>query len=329
MADMFSVTQIPGMGTDQMPAPPLERDEKSRIIYGVADPTWDIDALPLTYTNSRWFAFCYEADEKDLKRVLPGGVTLEDDVVEFWYVEHQNTRLGPYGEFGITVSASYNGTKFGYYPYMYLTSASGVDAGRVLGFPKKMSMIRCLEHGGGWDDGYNESFRCCGPNRDYFSFMMSRNGYLIHSATGKYSGNSFADLSRIPMFYGKEDWGRGNYKIVSDGDLVRTRHQLTHLPSKIDGKHRFQLKMDTLSTAQPEDINWFMQATPFDNMGELLPAKKLLGLVSFNFDLVIPAAEVLYEKTITRTPEEIVKYCLNETPYKFGMRHEFIKPYGI
>ncbi|HWI55115.1 MAG TPA: acetoacetate decarboxylase family protein [Desulfobacteria bacterium] len=329
MADMFSVTQIPGMGTDEMPAPPLERNEKSRIVYGVADPTWDIDALPLTYTNSRWFAFCYEADEKDLKRCLPEVVTLEDDVVEFWYVEHQNTRLGPYGEFGVTVSASYNGTKFGYYPYMYLTSSAGVNAGRVLGFPKKMSFIRCLEHGGGWDDGYNESCRTVGPNRTFFSFLMSRNGYLIHTATGKYTGTSMSDLSRIPMFYGKEDWGRGNLKIVSDGDLQTTRWQLTHLPSKIEGKHRFQVKPDTISTAQPEDINWFMQATPFDNMGHMLPAKKLIGLVSYNFDLIIPPAEILWTKTVTRTPEEITKYCMNETPYRFGMRHTFPKPYGI
>ena len=31
----------------------------------------------------------------------------EDDVVEFWYVDHLHTGLGPYGEFGLTVAASH------------------------------------------------------------------------------------------------------------------------------------------------------------------------------------------------------------------------------
>lgn len=323
MADFFSVTQIPGMGTNEVPAPPLERDEKSRIIYGVADPLWDIDTLPLTYTNSRWFAFMYECDEKLLKAVIPDCLTLEDNVVEFWYVDHNHTRLGPYGEMGITVACSYNGTKFGYYPYMYLTQDSAVDAGRVLGFPKKMAYIRTLEHGGKWDDGYET------PGRDYFSFFMSRNGYAIHSATGKYSGTSISDISRLPVFYGNTEWGRGNMKIVTDGNLARTQWQLTHLPSELNGKHRFQVKPDSILTAQPDDINWFMQATPFDNLGNTMPASKLLGLVSYSFDLIIPPAEVLWTQTINRTPEEISQFCLNEEMYKFGMRHKFPKPYGV
>jgi len=323
MADHFSVTKIPGLGGNEIPAPPLERDEKSRIIYGVADPLWDIDTLPLTYTNSRWFAFVYEADEKDLKRVLPEPLQLEDNVVEFWYVDHNHTRLGPYLEMGVTVAASYNGVKFGYYPYMYLTQDSAVDAGRVLGFPKKMAMIRALEHGGKWDDGYEK------PGNDHFSFMMARNGYAIHSATGTYSGDKITDLPKLPIFYGKTDWGRGNMKIVTDGNLKRTQWQLTHLPSEWEGKHRFQLKMDTIRTAQADDINWFMQATPFDNLGHTVPAKKLLGLISFSFDLIIPPAEVLWTKEYTRTDEEVAKYCLNETAYKYGMRHKFVKPYGI
>ena len=122
-------------------------------------PLWDIDTLPLTYTNSRWSAFFYRADEKQLRRVLPDCLELEDDVVEFWYVDHNHTMLGPYGEMGVTVAASHKAgdgrTLYaGYYPYMYLTQDAAIDAGRVLGFPKKEAFIRVLEHGGAPDDGY-------------------------------------------------------------------------------------------------------------------------------------------------------------------------------
>jgi acetoacetate decarboxylase len=71
-----------------------------------SDPIWDIDTLPLTYTNSRWSAFFYRADEARLRRVLPDCLDLEDDIVEHWYVDHNNTMLGPYGEWGLTVAAA-------------------------------------------------------------------------------------------------------------------------------------------------------------------------------------------------------------------------------
>ncbi|WP_307402860.1 acetoacetate decarboxylase family protein [Desulfofundulus luciae] len=319
---LMGVKDSPWMATGEVPAQPLERDEKSRIIYGVVDPLWDIDTLPLTYTNSRWFAFIYEADEKDLKKVLPEPLKLEDNVVEFWYVDHNNTRLGPYLEMGVTVAASYQGYKGGYYPYMYLSQDAATDAGRVLGFPKKMAFIRCLEHGGKWDDGYEK------PGNDFFSFMLARNGYVIHTATGKYSGNSFQDLPRLPIFYGKTDWGRFNMKVVTSGDLRETEWQLTYLPSEWEGKHRFQLKMDSIRTAKAEDINWFCQGTPFDNLGAMVPVKKLIGLVSFSFDLIIPPAQVLWTKKYERNDAEIAQ-CLHETMYKYGMRHRFPKPYGV
>lgn len=317
----MAVKDMPWIESDGLPKMPLERDPRSIINYPVVDPLWDVDALPVYYTNSRWFAFCYECDEKALKRILPEPMKLEDDVVEFWYVDHRNTRLGPYGEMGVTVSASYDGYKGGYYPYMYLTTEAGLDAGRVLGFPKKMAYIRTVEHGGKWDDGYEK------PGNKYFSTMLSNNGYVMHSATGQYTGNKISDLARVPMFYGKSDWGRLNMRVLSSGDLRETNWQLTFLDSLYDGKHRFQLKMDTVTTAQPKDINWFMQATPFDNMGHTMPAKKLLGLITFNFDLIIPAAKILWEKKYTRNDEDM-KALLHETGYKYGMIHRFPKPYG-
>ncbi|HKA63455.1 MAG TPA: acetoacetate decarboxylase family protein, partial [Methylomirabilota bacterium] len=107
MAEMFSVTQIPGAETGEIPPSPVDRDEKTAFIYSLVDPIWDIDTLPLTYTNSRWSAFFYRADEKHLRRVLPDCLDLEDDIVEFWYVDHNHTMLGPYGEWGATVAASH------------------------------------------------------------------------------------------------------------------------------------------------------------------------------------------------------------------------------
>ena len=159
MAEQFAVTQIPGAETGEIPPSPVDRDEKTAFIYSLVDPVWDIDTLPLTYTNSRWSAFFYRADEKQLRRVLPDCLELEDDIVEFWYVDHNHTMLGPYGEMGVTVAASHKAgdgrTLYaGYYPYMYLTQDAAIDAGRVLGFPKKEAFIRVLEHGGAPDDGY-------------------------------------------------------------------------------------------------------------------------------------------------------------------------------
>ena len=135
MAEQFAVTQIPGAETGEIPPSPVDRDEKTAFIYSLVDPIWDIDTLPLTYTNSRWSAFFYRADQKQLRRVIPDCLELEDDIVEFWYVDHNHTMLGPYGEMGVTVSASCKGQDgntyyAGYYPYMYLTQDAAVFAGR-------------------------------------------------------------------------------------------------------------------------------------------------------------------------------------------------------
>src|SRR5215468_12331252 len=131
MAEQFAVTQIPGAETGEIPPSPVDRDEKTAFIGGLVDPIWDIDTLPLTYTNSRWSAFFYRCDEAQLRRVLPDCLELEDDVVEFWYVDHNNTMLGPYGEMGVTVAASHKAgdgrTLYaGYYPYMYLTQDAAI-----------------------------------------------------------------------------------------------------------------------------------------------------------------------------------------------------------
>jgi hypothetical protein len=295
----------------------MDRDEKSVINYPYVDPIWDIDTFPLTYTDSRWFAFFYRADEKDLKRVLPPHLTLEDDVVEFWYVEHWHTMLGPYYEFGITVAASteFNGKKYyaGYYPYMYLTSDAGVDAGRALGFPKKMAYIKTLEHGGKYDDGKEAK------GNDYFTFLIARNGYLMHTAQGKYDD---APLPAKPAFYGDVRYGRFNLRIDSPVDLSYSKWLVTYIASDYppgSGKHRFQVKPESIRTCSAKNINWFMQATPYDNFGGTIPVKEMVGLMSFTFDLIIPPAEVLQEDTYTRD----ASWTPWATEYKYGMMQRF------
>ena len=57
--------------TDEIPAPPVERDIKSWIIGNPSDPLWDIDVLPLTYTDSRWSAFVLDVDAESRQRLCP------------------------------------------------------------------------------------------------------------------------------------------------------------------------------------------------------------------------------------------------------------------
>ncbi len=79
------------------------------------------------------------------------------------------------------------------------------------------------------------------------------------------------------------------------------------------------LKPETIRKASGGSIDWFMQATPFDNMGAELEILEVLGLISFTFDLIIPPAEVLWEETYER-PASWRGYA---TPYQYGLRQQF------
>ena len=92
--------------TKECPPPPVERDQNTWIIGNPADPLWDIDVIPLTYSDSRWSAFVVRVSEESRKRLTPNPpLEVWDgenaDLVEFWYVMHTNTMLGPYVEFGV------------------------------------------------------------------------------------------------------------------------------------------------------------------------------------------------------------------------------------
>jgi hypothetical protein len=292
----LNVTSVPWIDSGDAPPLALDRDKRDIISQGVADPLVDYDIVPLTYTNSRWSAFFYRCDEANLRHILPKCLELEDDVVEFWYVDHLHTGLGPYGEMGVTVSASCKGQDgntyyAGYYPYMYLTQDAAVFAGREpFGFPKKIAYIITQEHGGKEDDGYG------GFGNDYFNFTLERRGYLIHT----YLPSEVTKATAAAM-------GR----------------------PETEGQHRFQLKPESIRTASANAIRtWALQATPFDNLGAMMPVKELVGLMTFSFDLIIPGADTIWTQTIERTPEDLGD-LLFATPYQYTMRHRFPKPPGV
>ena len=153
----------PWLEEGEVPPLPLDRDRIHIISQGVADPVFDYDIVPLTYTESRWMAYVVEADEANLNAIIPEPVQLHDPILEFWYVIHRNTMLGPYMEFGVTASSTVKGQdgqvwKGGYYPYMYLSNDSPIFAGREpFGFPKKAAYIAAFEHG---------------TNDNYFNMLM-------------------------------------------------------------------------------------------------------------------------------------------------------------
>lgn len=331
---VVDVTSFPWTESGDAPPHPLDRPPVDIIAQPITDPLFDYTCLPLTYTNSRWSAFFYRVEEKDLNRILPPmNLTLEDDVVEFWYVEHYNTMLGPYGEFGVTVPVSCkadDGQTYygGYYPYMYLTGDSGIWAGREpFGFPKKAAYISTLEHGGKLDDGYGDY---TARGNDYFSFILERRSYVLHTATGKYDD---AALPARPVFYGDVKYGRMNMRIWTTADVKRTYWDLTYIASDYppgSGKHRFQLKPESIRTASAKAIrSWYSGASPFDNMAALVPVKELIGLMTFSFDLIIPAGKKLVSKVVERSDQDIIDHLVFSQPYKYSMRQRFPIPVGV
>ena len=169
---------------------------------------------------------------------------------------------------------------------------------------------------------------------------MIRNGYVIHSATGKYDD---ADLPAKPKFYGNTQIGRMNMKVVTSpqrgGVPVEARlpalpgdqgagHGLMGRPDA-EGSHRFQVKpeSDTPHGPAARSINWFMQATPYDNLGHEMPPRELLGLMTFSFDLIIPCSASTLSGTETYARD--ATWAGAAKPYRFGLRHRFPKPVGL
>ncbi len=307
----------PWLDEGEVPPLPMDRDRIHILSQAVADPIFDYDIVPLTYTESRWMAYIIRCDEADMRKIIPEPIELEDDVVEFWYVIHKNTMLGPYMEMGVTFSCHYKSPdgpmyRAGYYPYMYLSNDSAIFAGREpFGFPKKAAYIATYEHG---------------TNNNYFNSLMERRGYILHTANGRYSDKP---LSVKPTFYGNTEYGRMNFRMTTRPDITNTKFELTYLPSEISpgAGHRFNLDPESIRTAQGADIrSWMMQGTPFDYMGGQIPAKEVIGLISFTFNLIIPGAQTIWSKDINRDPDKDFGALLYSTPFKYTMRHRFMLP---
>ena len=309
----------PWLDEGEVPPLPLDRDRIHIITQAVADPVFDYDIVPLTYTESRWMAFVIRADQAGMQAVCPEPIKVHDDVIEFWYVIHKNTMLGPYMEFGVTFAATVDTEdgqtyKAGYYPYMYLSNDSPIFAGKEpFGFPKKAAYIAAFEHG---------------TNNNYFNMLMERRGYIIHTANGRYSDKP---LSVRPTFYGKTDWGRMNYRITTEPDVLHSIHEVTYLPSELPPTmgtgHRFMMDASSIRTATGDDVrSWYLSGTPYDYLGGQQPATEIVGLISFTFNLIIPGAQTIWTKTVTRDPDKDFAPLLYATPFKYNMRQRFMLP---
>jgi len=301
-----------------IPIMPLSRNAKSMVTLPAYDPLWDIDALPLTYSASKRYSFLLEAEKEAIEKCLPSCCVLNSTVVELWYAVHNKSKLGPHTEMGITVSASCEGVHFGYTPFSYVTQDAAMDYFRLQGFPHKKAYIRTLEHGSVY-----QNQKLNGMD-DYFSFLITRNGYLLHTATGKFS-DSLLDLDSLDYGISR---AQANLKISTNCDLSNTVWQLVYRPQIKDGED-YCLYRDTIRTSKAEDINWLFNATPFDSMAHYLPFKKLIGMVSYCYDAKLPLAKTIWMKKVARTKDDIEKYCMYGIPYENGMRSQYPVCYGI
>jgi len=306
---------------------PLDRDEKSIITHGLIDPVQDIDRRPLTFVNSRKTMFLYEADEKKLRQILPEPLKLEDDLVEFTYMNHITSNTGPYLEAMIAIAASCEGTKGAFYTNLYVPESAALCAGREFnGTPKKSAHISMLEHGQAEGIRYKEGEN---PGRRFFSFMIERNGYIIHSATGEYTSHQMSDLPRLPLYQGNPDWCRLSYRVMTEPDFQSTKVEVISTGS---AKNMFAVKPDTIDVAIGKDIHtWALLATPGDALGRYLAPKeqKLVGVVSNTFNMYYPPSQnCIWTKTIHRTPEEVEALYNTSDPYTYTLRHSFPSPAG-
>ena len=82
----------------------------------------------------------------------------------------------------------------------------------------------------------------------------------------------------------------------------------------------------TISTTGEDVRAWYLAGTPFDFMGGSLGNVTCHGLISFTFNLIIPPASIVWEKTVERAESDFGD-LLYSTPYKYTMRHRFMTPY--
>jgi hypothetical protein len=122
-----------------------------------------------------------------------------------------------------------------------------------------------------------------------------------------------------------------NYRITTRPDVTTSTHEVTYLPSELPPGfgtgHRFQLNPASIRTATGADIrSWYLNGTPFDYMGGQIPAKEIVGIISFTFNLIIPPASTIWTKVVHRDPNKDFGALLYSTPFKYTMRHRFLLP---
>jgi hypothetical protein len=61
-------------------------------------------------------------------------------------------------------------------------------------------------------------------------------------------------------------------------------------------------------------------------MGGQIPAKEVVGIISFTFNLIIPPASTIWTRVVKRDPDKDFGALLYSTPFKYTMRHRFMVP---
>jgi hypothetical protein len=137
------------------------------------------------------------------------------------------------------------------------------------------------------------------------------------------SSGSFVEIGRLVLRF---DSGQRPL------DDVVLQHQRLHLAQPVRGlvipAHYFLGPFVALRVVLYDRlhlIGFRLQSVLPDHLGHELPPKELLGLMTFSFDLIIPAGEVPWTETYTRD----ATWAGAAKPYRFGLRHRFPKPIGL
>jgi hypothetical protein len=106
---------------------------------------------------------------------------------------------------------------------------------------------------------------------------MTRNGYLLHSATGKFDDKQVTP----PFFYGKTDWGKFNMKVSPDR-MFQAQSGSFYLPSELPAHSTSRAIASRLARAYTHGFERCYQLVrtgdPFDNMGAEIKIQELLVL---------------------------------------------------
>lgn len=248
-------------------------------------PAFTDKDIPLRRWNSRWYIFFYRTDKDAVRRALPPPLEYISDIVEFWWSWNPVTTCAapngitevvtPFGEAGITIPAKYKDYKGGYFAYMWLNSDLALIRGReIWGYPKYFAQVDVVEYS------------------DNFWMNVVHNRCLVASAKGKFTNKDFPK----PFWLEDPEWGRFVWRTITEPDGSKTQHVLVFQEPTYKGERRIKVKQDSIRTAAPEDFDLLIQDTPYVNPATVLPVREIIGLFSFECDLVVPYSKIVWSQ---------------------------------